>query len=180
MTNDRLRDEVGQIELVPPQDRIYGPGSGPIMAAFTHLNPNGSRFSDGSYGVFYAAASGRPRSPRRAITTATSSRRRARARCTCRCGSTTSRSMRGCTTCAPTARSTRRSTTPTTTPPRSAWAGSCAARARTASCTAACAGRAANASGLFKPRGASACLHAAVLLYAWDGATFTDVYEKLA
>jgi hypothetical protein len=25
------------------------------MAAFTHLNPNGSRFSDGSYGVFYAA-----------------------------------------------------------------------------------------------------------------------------
>lgn len=25
------------------------------MAAFTHLNPNGSRFSDGTYGVFYAA-----------------------------------------------------------------------------------------------------------------------------
>ena len=25
------------------------------MAAFTHLNPNGSRFSDGSYGVFYCA-----------------------------------------------------------------------------------------------------------------------------
>jgi hypothetical protein len=25
------------------------------MAAFTHLNPEGSRFSDGSYGVFYAA-----------------------------------------------------------------------------------------------------------------------------
>ncbi len=25
------------------------------MAAFTHLNPDGSRFSDGSYGVFYAA-----------------------------------------------------------------------------------------------------------------------------
>lgn len=24
-------------------------------AAFTHLNPNGSRFSDGSYGVYYAA-----------------------------------------------------------------------------------------------------------------------------
>ena len=31
------------------------PGCGPIMAAFTHLNPNGSRFSDGSYGVFYCA-----------------------------------------------------------------------------------------------------------------------------
>ncbi|MBS1135461.1 MAG: hypothetical protein H6R02_2602, partial [Burkholderiaceae bacterium] len=25
------------------------------MAAFTHLNPEGSRFSDGTYGVFYAA-----------------------------------------------------------------------------------------------------------------------------
>lgn len=55
MTNDRLRDELGQIELVPPAERLYGPGSGPIMAAFTHLNPAGSRFSDGSFGVFYAA-----------------------------------------------------------------------------------------------------------------------------
>ena len=27
------------------------------MAAFTHLNPQGSRFSDGSYGVFYCARS---------------------------------------------------------------------------------------------------------------------------
>jgi len=55
MTNDRLRDELGQIELVPPTERLFGPGSGPIMAAFTHLNPLGSRFSDGSYGVFYCA-----------------------------------------------------------------------------------------------------------------------------
>lgn len=55
MTNDRLRDELGQIELVPAAERRYGPGSGPIMAAFTHLNPQGSRFSDGSFGVFYAA-----------------------------------------------------------------------------------------------------------------------------
>jgi hypothetical protein len=53
LTNDRLRDEVGHIQLVPPDERRYGPGSGPIMAAFTHLNPAGSRFSDGSYGVFY-------------------------------------------------------------------------------------------------------------------------------
>ena len=57
MTNDRMRDEVGSIELVPPAERLYGPGSGPIMAAFTHLNPAGSRFSDGSYGVFYCARS---------------------------------------------------------------------------------------------------------------------------
>jgi hypothetical protein len=56
LTNDRLRNEVGEISLVPPEERQYGAGSGPIMAAFTHLNPLGSRFSDGSYGVFYAAA----------------------------------------------------------------------------------------------------------------------------
>jgi hypothetical protein len=55
MTNDRVRDEAGVIELVAPEDRIVGPGTGPIMAAFTHLNPLGSRFSDGSFGVFYAA-----------------------------------------------------------------------------------------------------------------------------
>lgn len=53
MTNDRLRDEVGDISLVPPEERLFGNGSGPIMAAFTHLNPEGRRFSDGSYGVFY-------------------------------------------------------------------------------------------------------------------------------
>src|SRR5690606_5446472 len=56
LTNERLRDEVGEIALVAPGERVFGPGSGPIMASFTHLNPNGSRFSDGSWGVFYAAA----------------------------------------------------------------------------------------------------------------------------
>ncbi|WP_338847732.1 RES family NAD+ phosphorylase [Massilia sp. W12] len=55
MTNPRLREEVGEISLVPPEQRRYGQGFGPIMAAFTHLNPEGSRFSDGGYGVFYAA-----------------------------------------------------------------------------------------------------------------------------
>jgi hypothetical protein len=55
MTNDRLRDELGEISLVPAEERLFGPGSGPIMAAFTHLNSQGSRFSDGSYGVFYCA-----------------------------------------------------------------------------------------------------------------------------
>ena len=55
MTNDRLRDQIGQLSLIPPKDRISGPGTGYIMAAFTHLNPLGSRFSDGSWGVYYAA-----------------------------------------------------------------------------------------------------------------------------
>ena len=55
LTNPRLRDEAGDIRLVPPEDRVSGPGSSIVMAAFTHLNPEGSRFSDGSYGAFYAA-----------------------------------------------------------------------------------------------------------------------------
>jgi hypothetical protein len=53
--NPRIRDELGQLQLVPPDERVSGPGTTPIMAAFTHLNPEGSRFSDGRYGVYYAA-----------------------------------------------------------------------------------------------------------------------------
>ncbi len=55
LTNPRLREEAGDIHLVPAEDRVSGPGSSVIMAAFTHLNPTGSRFSDGTFGVFYAA-----------------------------------------------------------------------------------------------------------------------------
>ena len=55
LTNPRIRDEVGQLQLVPKDERVSGAGSTAIMAAFTHLNPDGSRFSDGSYGVYYAA-----------------------------------------------------------------------------------------------------------------------------
>jgi hypothetical protein len=54
LTNPRLRDEIGNLQLVPPQERISGNGTMPIMAAFTHLNPDGSRFSDGTWGVYYA------------------------------------------------------------------------------------------------------------------------------
>lgn len=54
LTNDRLRQEAGDISLVPVEDRIAGPGSTPVMAAFTHIGTS-SRFSDGSYGVYYAA-----------------------------------------------------------------------------------------------------------------------------
>ena len=55
LTNPRIRDQLGQLQLVPPEERLSGPGSTPIMAAFTHLNPEGSRFSDGAYGVYSAA-----------------------------------------------------------------------------------------------------------------------------
>lgn len=57
LTNPRLRDEAGALTLVAKEHRISGPGATPVMAAFTHLNPQGSRFSDGSWGVFYAAHS---------------------------------------------------------------------------------------------------------------------------
>jgi len=56
LTNDRLRDEAGDIALVPAEDRITGPGASPVMAAFTHASPDcPSRFSDGSYGIYYAS-----------------------------------------------------------------------------------------------------------------------------
>jgi RES domain len=55
LTNDRLRDERGDSEIVPRDERVGGQGGSVIMAAFTHLNPDGSRFSNGSYGVLYAA-----------------------------------------------------------------------------------------------------------------------------
>lgn len=55
LTNSRLREQMGQIALVPSARRCSGPGTTPIMAAFTHVNPEGSRFSNGTYGVYYAA-----------------------------------------------------------------------------------------------------------------------------
>jgi hypothetical protein len=56
LTNPRIQDEIGLIKRVPEEDRLYGiPGCGYVMAAFTHINPDGSRFSNGDYGVYYAA-----------------------------------------------------------------------------------------------------------------------------
>ena len=55
LTNDRLRDEVGEISLVPVEDRVTGPGSTPIMAAFTHLHEEGARFNDSTFSAYYAA-----------------------------------------------------------------------------------------------------------------------------
>lgn len=56
LTNPRLRDEAGDIRLVPPDERVVGPGSSVVMAAFTHIGFP-SRFTDGSYGVYYAGLS---------------------------------------------------------------------------------------------------------------------------
>jgi hypothetical protein len=56
LTNDRLRDEIGNIAIVPVGERLAGPGASPIMAAFTHIG-FASRFTDGSFGVYYASNS---------------------------------------------------------------------------------------------------------------------------
>ena len=56
LTNDRLRQEAGDIFLVAPEDRICGHGASVVMAAFTHIG-RPSRFTDGSYGVYYASFS---------------------------------------------------------------------------------------------------------------------------
>ncbi len=51
LTSRRLREEAGEIHLVAEEDRRYGPGCTPVMAAFTY--PRESRFSDGSFGLYY-------------------------------------------------------------------------------------------------------------------------------
>ena len=54
-TDPRVRDETGAIHLVPPERRVSGPGAGWVMAPFCHVSRDRpSRFSDGSYGVYYA------------------------------------------------------------------------------------------------------------------------------
>ena len=57
LTNDRLRDEVGDIALVPKHDRLLGTGTSLIMAPFTHppVSGQGGRFN-ADFGVFYCAA----------------------------------------------------------------------------------------------------------------------------
>ncbi|MCR9054495.1 MAG: RES family NAD+ phosphorylase [bacterium] len=53
MTNDRLQAEAGNLYLLDKKDWVTGPGASVVMAAFTHIGRE-SRFSDGSYGLYYA------------------------------------------------------------------------------------------------------------------------------
>ena len=57
LTNPRLRDEVGDIRMVAPEDRVYGEGASWIMAAFTHLpvDGRGGRFNL-DFGIYYCAS----------------------------------------------------------------------------------------------------------------------------
>ncbi|MCV3209343.1 RES family NAD+ phosphorylase [Mesorhizobium sp. YC-39] len=57
-TNPRIRLEIGDLGKVPAARRVSGPGASLVMAPFVHcstLRPG--RFSDGSYGIYYAGDS---------------------------------------------------------------------------------------------------------------------------
>lgn len=57
LTNPRLGNEVGRIELIPRREIPFGiVGCSYAIAPFTHVNPAGSRFSAGDFGVLYLAA----------------------------------------------------------------------------------------------------------------------------
>ena len=178
MSNERVRCELGVVERVAREERVYGPGSGPVMAAFTHLNVLGSRFSAGRYGVFYAA---------RERATAVAETRHHHGR------------FLAATAQPPMHLPMRlysvliEARLHDLRPPGSVHAAVYdrddygAAQALGARLHAAGSAGVVYRSvrhergqcvGLFKPRGASGCLHAAYLLYAWDGQRFTDVYEK--
>lgn len=56
LTNERIRQDRGDIFLVRPEDYISGPGASVVMAAFTHIYQP-SRFTNGSFGIYYAGLS---------------------------------------------------------------------------------------------------------------------------
>jgi RES domain-containing protein len=53
-TLEKISD-VGDLDVTDGLERMTGPGSDSIMAPFIYRNPEGSRFSDGAHGVYYAA-----------------------------------------------------------------------------------------------------------------------------
>ncbi len=58
LTNPRLLAEAGELGLIPWEEIPFGiRGCSYAVAPFTHVTPDGSRFSDGSYGVLYLAES---------------------------------------------------------------------------------------------------------------------------
>jgi hypothetical protein len=178
LTNERLRDELGQVERVPRGERLYGPGSGPIMAAFTHINAQGSRFSSGRYGVFYAA---------RERATAVAETRHHHARFLADTAQAALHLPMRLYHVAIDAR--LHDLRPVGSVPDAVYdpvdysaAQALGQRLKSADAAGVVYRSVRHAgghcSGLFSPRGASRCLHAAYLLYAWDGHRFTDIYEK--
>src|SRR3954466_7489874 len=51
MTNPRIRTQVGELNLVPLADRVSGSNATVVMAPFTHLSLEGTRFTDGHFGA---------------------------------------------------------------------------------------------------------------------------------
>lgn len=57
-TNPRVRFEIGDLGKVPAGRRVSGPGASLVMAPFVHCSPlRPGRFTDGHYGIYYAASS---------------------------------------------------------------------------------------------------------------------------
>jgi len=57
LTDPAARQAIGRISLVPPSRRVFGAGASAVMGPFTHASKdNPSRFTDGSYGVYYAGS----------------------------------------------------------------------------------------------------------------------------
>lgn len=55
-TNPRLAESIGNLDLVPAERRVSGPGASYLMAPFVHATPDRpSRFSAGAFGVLYAS-----------------------------------------------------------------------------------------------------------------------------
>lgn len=54
-TNDRLSNELGLLNLVPPAEWVIGPMASVVMAAFCHPRAEGARFTDNTRGAWYAA-----------------------------------------------------------------------------------------------------------------------------
>jgi len=56
LTNPRLTTEIGKLAYIDTQDMPWGiPGCSYAVAPFTHVSPDGSRFSNGDYGMLYLA-----------------------------------------------------------------------------------------------------------------------------
>lgn len=178
MTNERVRDELGEIERVPRAERQFGPGSGPIMAAFTHVNTLGSRFSDGSYGMFYAAQE---------RATAMAETRHHHGRFLAATGQGALHLPMRLYHVAIDGR--LHDLRPAGAVPAAVFdaddygasrrlGGALRAQGSPGVVYRSVRHVRGQCVGLFRPGAASRCVHAAILLYAWDGARFTDVYEK--
>lgn len=56
LTNPRIQNEIGNLNLLPRNEIPFGIDGLPYaVASFTHVNPDGSRFSSGDFGVMYIA-----------------------------------------------------------------------------------------------------------------------------